>query len=201
MPYCLLCSLLLFTATTLGQTGGFELESDDDDVRVYVRQEGNDDMSVRVVTTVRAGIEEVRAVLDDAPNYPEWVHRCEAAYRVTGGTDDAYLFVSAIDLPFPFRDKEVVARIRQWMDAEGTLHRTITAEPGAIAPTDGKERMEVYLGEWLVTPASTDGLLTLQCTVRTDAGSGLPAWLRKEILTGGPARTMANLRRRLEAAR
>ena len=178
---------------------GFTLESEEDGIEVWVREEDGGDMSVRVSTRARVSVAEVQVILDDAEAYPEWVHRCSNARRLPGGTDDNYVYFSAIDLPFPFRDKEVVARIRQWIDPAGTLHRTITAEPEALPASEGRERMTVYFGEWLVTPSAD--AVTLQCTVRTDAGAGLPGWLRREILTGGPARTMGNLRRRLEAAR
>lgn len=201
MRYLLLIAILCATGTLTGQAerDGFLLQSEADGISVWVREEAGGDMSVRVTTAARVGVKEVMAVLDDAAAYPEWVHRCSDARRLPGGADDNYVYFSSIDLPFPFRDKEVVARIRQWIDPAGTLHRTITAEPEALPPAEGRERMTVYSGEWLVRP--DDDSVMLQCTVRTDAGAGLPGWLRREILTGGPARTMANLRQRLEAAR
>lgn len=166
-------------------------------MKIYVREEANGDLSVKAVTRARAQVQGVRQVLDDAPNYPEWVHRCDGAYIVDGGDLDDYVFVSGIDMPFPFRDKEVVARVEQGTDRSGILTRTITASPAAIPATKGRDRQEVYSGEWVITPLA-DGKVEIQCTVRTDAGAGLPAWLRKEIITGGPVKTIANLRRRLE---
>ena len=177
----------------------FVLDADDGDVRVYVRQELNGEMSVRVITRARTQVQTVRAVLDDAASYPEWVHRCDGAYIVEGGRADDYLFVSGIDMPFPFGDKEIVARVVQKMDGAGVLTRTITGSPRAIPATQGRDRPTVYDGEWVVSPQS-DGTVLLQVTVRTDAGTGLPNWLRKEIMTGGPVKTVTNLRRRLEAA-
>lgn len=176
----------------------FELQAEDEGVRVYVRGEANDEMSVRVVTRAEAKMSEVRTVLNDAEAYPQWVHRCDGAYILPGGRADDFIYVSGIDLPFPFRDKEVVARVRQSVGPGSVLTRTIRAEPRAIPPTDGRDRLEVYAGEWVITPLS-GGMVELQCTVRTDAGAGLPGWLRKEILTNGPAKTVSNLRDRLQA--
>ena len=178
--------------------GGYLLEREEDGVSVYVREESNGDMSVRVTTAAGTQVQRVREVLDDAPRYPQWVHRCDEAYVVDGGGPDNYVFVSGIDMPFPFRDKQVVARIDQVLDGQGVLRRTITAEPSAIPSSDDRDRLTVYRGEWVVSPHS--GGVTLQCTVRTDAGAGLPNWLRKDILCGGPMKTMVNLRERLEAA-
>ena len=194
-------ALLPFSCVLAQTADGFTLQTEEDDVRVYVREEPNSDMSVRVVTVARAGVAEVKATLDDAESYADWVHRCDGAYVVDGGSTDNYIYVSGIDMPFPFRDKEVVARINQWINEKGVLMRTITATPTAIPNDSGRDRLTVYSGEWVVSPLPGQNSVELQCTVRTDAGSGLPGWLRKEILTGGPAQTVANLRRRLESAR
>ncbi|MGB3802037.1 MAG: hypothetical protein WA952_19610 [Lewinella sp.] len=195
----LIFSLLLPLVSYAQGEDGFLMQTEEDGVQVYVRQEDNDDMSVRVVTIASTNVASVKATLDDAASYAEWVHRCDGAYVVEGGTPDNYIYVSGIDMPFPFRDKEVVARINQWINASGVLTRTITAIPDAI-PDSGRDRLTTYFGEWVVTPLADD-TTQLQCTVRTDAGSGLPGWLRREILTGGPAETVANLRRRLETAK
>ncbi|WP_116105714.1 hypothetical protein [Lewinella sp. IMCC34191] len=195
----ILLAFLLSTVTNAQTTDGFHMQTEEDDVQVFVREEANDDMSVRVVTIATTNVARVKATLDDAESYDEWVHRCDGAYVVEGGLPDNYIYVSGIDMPFPFRDKEVVARINQWVDEAGVLTRTITATPEAI-PASNRDRLTTYFGEWVVTPLK-NGTIRLQCTVRTDAGSGLPGWLRREILTGGPAETVANLRRRLEAAK
>ncbi len=175
------------------------LDADKDGVQVFVRQETNGEMSVRVMTRARTQVQTVRAILDDAAGYPNWVHRCDRAYIVDGGRADDYIFVSGIDMPFPFGDKEVVARVTQQVDDRGVYTRTIAGSPEAIPPTDGRDRPTVYDGEWVVSP-QPDGTVLLQVTVRTDAGSGLPNWLRREIMTGGPVKTVTNLRRILEAA-
>ena len=193
--------LLPFSCVLAQTADGFTLQTEDDDVQVYVREEANSDMSVRVVTVARANVADVKATLDDAGSYADWVHRCDGAYVVEGGSADSYIYVSGIDMPFPFRDKEVVARINQWINEKGVLTRTITATPDAVPNDSGRDRLTVYSGEWVVSPLPGERSVELQCTVRTDAGSGLPGWLRKEILTGGPAQTVANLRRRLESAR
>ncbi len=196
----MLLLLLLSTCVRAQAPSDFVLEANADGVKIFVREEPNGDMTVRATTKARAQVPEVRAILDDAVAYPQWVHRCDAAYILEGGAADDYVFVSGIDMPFPFRDKEVVARVLQHTDVNGQYTRTITAEPGAIPPNKGRDRQTTYFGEWRVTPLSPTQVV-VEVTVRTDAGAGLPNWLRKEILTGGPARTMVNLRQRVEAAR
>ena len=192
--------LLLGTCVRAQTDDGFVLESEEDGVKAYIREESNGDMTVLVRTQARAQVQGVREVLNDAAGYSQWVHRCDGAYVVEGGTTNNYVFVSGIDMPFPFRDKEVVARVLQHTAQDGQYTRTITAEPDAIPPTKGRDRQTIYLGEWLVTPLSGSEV-EVQVTVRTDAGSGLPNWLRKEIMTGGPLKTIINLRRRVEQAR
>lgn len=184
-----------------GQSTEWSLEVEEDGVQVYVRPEAGSDMSVRVVTTATTTVAAVKQVLDDAPAYPEWVHRCEEAYVAPGGQPDNYIYYSHIDMPFPFQDKEVVARIYQTTDpSTGVLTRNISAEPEALPETKGRDRLTAYEAVWTLTPKPNDQVEII-CQVRTSAGSGLPMWLRKEIMTGGPAQTVANLKARLEKGR
>lgn len=190
--------LLLCTCVRAQVDEGFVLQAEEEGVRIYTREGSGGVLSVRTITRARTRVQAVKEVLDDAAKYPEWVHRCDTAYAIGGGDD--FIFVSGIDMPFPFTDKQVVARVRQHIDDRGVFRRTITASPDAI-PDDGeRDRQRNYFGEWEIRPL-TNGMVELQCTVKTDAGSGLPGWLRREILTGGPMKTLHNLKRRLEAAR
>lgn len=195
--------LLLIGALTQVQAKGqeqnpFVLEAEEDNVKVYVRPESNGEMSVRVETSARTTVTSVLAVLDDAPNYPQWVHRCAEAYVVPGGTTNAYTYYSRLNLPFPLKDREVVAAIHQGIDPEtGVLSRHITSTPDALPPTKGCNREAVYEADWVISPLGS-GEVSISCTVRTAAGSGLPNWLRREIMTGGPVKTVRNLVVRLE---
>ena len=200
LPFFMIMALSLVPGRGFCQSE-WTLELEEDGVKVYVRPEANDDMSVRVEATTTRSVAEVQSVIDEVDKYPQWVHRCGEAYRVPGGTDDEYVYYSHIDLPFPFTDKEVVARITQSVDVEtGILTRLITSEPEAVPPVKGRDRLAVYEAKWQVGPTG-DGLVSIICTCRTAAGAGLPNWLRTEIMTGGPAKTVKNLVARLEAKR
>lgn len=175
----------------------FTLESNRNGVKIFVRPERNGDMTVLIRTQAKTTVQKVLQVLDDAQAYPEWVHRCAEAYVVEGGTPNAYTYFSLVDMPFPFADREVVAAITQSIDPRtGVLNRYITSTPDALPPNKGRQRLDVYEAHWIVKPQA-DGMVAISCQVRTAAGSGLPNWLRKEVLTGGPGRTVANLVGRL----
>ncbi|MEM6771114.1 MAG: hypothetical protein AAF597_11055, partial [Bacteroidota bacterium] len=107
-------------------------------------------------------------------------------------------YYSRVALPFPLRDREVVAAITQTIDVEtGILTRHITSTPDALPTTKGCNREAVYEADWVVAPLSA-AEVSISCTVRTAAGAGLPGWLRREIMTGGPVKTVRNLVNRLE---
>ncbi|WP_026232066.1 SRPBCC family protein [Neolewinella persica] len=177
---------------------GFVLQTDEDGVFVWVRPESNDDLTVRVAITARASVSEVRKVIDHASAYPRWVHRCEEAYVLPGGTPKAYSYYSRVNLPFPFSDREVVGAITQSVDVNtGVFTRIIKSTPTALPMNKGIQRVETYDSTWKVEPLS-DNKVAITCTVRTAAGSGLPNWLRHEIMTGGPVKTMKGLVEELE---
>jgi len=178
---------------------GFELVTELDDVKVHVRPEAGEDLSIRVSTEAETTVADLRVILDDAAGYPLWVHRCEEAYLLPGATEEGFTYYSRINLPFPFSDREVVAAITQSVDPEtGVFVRHIHSRPDAVPPTKGAQRIRIYDAVWTLAPLP-DGLVAISCQVRTAAGAGLPAWIRKEIMTGGPAKTVGNLVRLVQA--
>jgi hypothetical protein len=89
------------------QEQGFVLQTAEDNISVWFRSEWNDDITVRVVVKTLTTVGVVRAVFDNAPAYPHWVHRCEDAYILPGGIADAYTYYSRVSLPFPFSDRKL----------------------------------------------------------------------------------------------
>lgn len=177
---------------------GFTLQTTEDGIDVWIRPEANDDLTVRVAVTAQATVAAVRKVIDNAPGYPRWVHRCKEAYVLPGGTPDAYTYYSRVNLPFPFSDREVVGVITQRIDpVTGVFTRIIHSAPTAMPANKGIQRVEVYDAIWEVKPLENESV-AISCTVRTAAGSGLPDWLRREIMTGGPVKTMKGLVEELE---
>jgi hypothetical protein len=177
------------------QAEDWRLEGEEDGVQVYTRlvDEAGNVMAVRVVTEVLTTLSRVMQYLDEPRTYPDWVHRCAEARKFNARDANNYYYASCVDLPFPFRDREVVARISQRIDLQaGTLHRKIVSVPDEIPPTDGYDRVRQYEAIYTVQPVSS-GKLRIECIVHTDAGSGLPNWLRREIMTGGPVKSMQNL--------
>lgn len=177
---------------------GFVLQTVEEGISVWVRPEANDDLSVRVAVKTVTTPSAVRAVFDDAAAYPRWVHRCEEAGVLSGGNANAYTYFSRVNLPFPFNDREVVAAIVQSINHEtGVYTRTIKSTPDAMPLNKGVQRVKVYDSVWKVEPLA-DGEALLTCTVRSAAGAGLPKWLRREIMTGGPVKSLKGLLRELK---
>ncbi|MBC6995230.1 hypothetical protein QWY85_12380 [Neolewinella lacunae] len=181
------------------EQGGYQLLADEAGVRVYVRSAAKDVMSVRVTTTAQAKIVAALAVLDDAKAYPSWVHRCTEAFVLPGGNANRYTYCSRVKLPFPFRNREVVAIVEQSIHpTTGVLTRRITNAPQALPASKDYDREQTYSGEWVITPNASGGI-DISSTFQTTAASGLPAWLRREVMTSGPVRTMQNFVARVEA--
>lgn len=172
---------------------GFVLQTVEDEISVWVRPEANDDLTVRVAVKTATTVSAVRAVFDNAPAYPRWVHRCAEAGILSGGTANAYTYYSRVNLPFPFSDREVVAAITQSIDPKtGVFTRIINSTPDAMPLNKGVQRVKVYDSVWKVEPLPA-GEALLTCTVRSAAGAGLPKWLRREIMTGGPVKSLKGL--------
>lgn len=180
------------------EQGEYQLVAEEAGVRVYVRSDAKDILNVRVTTTARAKINAALSILDDAKTYPSWVHRCTEAFVLPGGTANRYTYCSRVKLPFPFRNREVVATVEQSIDpTTGVYTRRITNAPLALPASNDYDREKTYSGEWTISPNASGGI-DISSTFRTAAASGLPEWVRKEVMTSGPVKTMQNFVARVE---
>ncbi len=192
----LLLSCLLFALTlslSAQQTNVvWKLTKEDDRLKIYTAESG-ENILVKIEMNVAASVDKIMMFVSDADSYATWIHRCESAKRLKTVSATQYYYYSHINLPIPFSDRDVVALVKEKKDpATGSVQRSIVAVPGYIPENKGIQRIKQYDSSWRLTPLPS-GLTYVECIVESDAGSGLPGWLRTQIMTGAPAKTMHNL--------
>ncbi len=189
--------VLFFSEPLRGQgasESAWELVKEQGLTKVYTRsREDIKIKEVRISTIIKTSMEKFLKVLNDVPNYSDWVFRCEKAKRLLTISDHEFYYYTTSNLPFPISDRDMVIHSRQWTDPlTKTVYSESVADPNYIPHKDDYVRVPFLKSAWVIHPME-DGTLKVNYSISTDPGGSLPAWLVNMAITQGPIKTMEQL--------
>lgn len=176
--------------------GNWQLRREEDGIRVYVKENQNGYLSVRLELSMRASVATLRHRLKEVDRYPEWIYRCTSAVRLSPPRDSLLMYRVITDFPFPFRDRSLTVWSTQHTDTLGTFRSRSSAVVSATADDD-YVTIHYFEGRWQATSVSAE-VLSVTYEVVTEPGGNIPVWLYNLAVDEGPFRTMKNLRSLIE---
>ena len=185
--------------TTVETVDDWKLVTTRGDVKVYTRTNPDSPIKdVRITANIKTSMDRLTNHLREISNYPDWVYKCKAANRIRTNTEDDYYYYTQTDMPFPFRDRDLVAHVIQWKDAEGVIRSEASAVHDDIVPVDKKMvRITQLQSNWTIFPEK-NGMIPIDYTIQAHPGGNLPAWLINLAITRGPIKTMEKLMEKVE---
>ena len=191
----LLISMLLVlgsTAALAAADDDWELRRDRDGIQVYTRSvEGSPYDAVRSVTVVQdVPLSAMVALLEDAPACADWADRCAESYVVERLAKTESLVYTLNDMPFPVKDRDVVAHVIWHQDP---VSKTVTmqsqATEGEMDQISGRVRLTQAQVQWQFRPLPS-GAVEVSNQAHIDPGSALPGWVTNMLLVDTPFETM-----------
>lgn len=187
---------MLLLAPALGGAAEepWRLEKDRDGIKMYSRAvEGWSIREIRGVMRVEASLSSIVAVLEDVDAAHELSDVISEAKIVHRDSETHYRYYSAMDLPWPVSDRDMVDDCRITQD-EQTLAVTIrdVAVEGDLPPRNGFVRMTRSVQTWTLTP-SPEGVV-VELRILADPAGPIPAAIINAMSIGTPYKTLANLR-------
>ena len=138
------------------------------------------------------------ALVMDLPNCAEWAAMCKEArveQQISATESDVY---TRNDVPFPVRDRDVIARVRWVHDpTSGQVSMYSHAIKGEYPKTKGVVRVEEAVSQWHFTPIS-DGRVQVVSFAHVDPNGAVPAWLTNMLMVDSPYKTMKKMRKLLQ---
>lgn len=185
--------LLLASATlSAAEDEAWELRRDRDGIQVFTRSvAGSPFDAVRTVTHM----EDVRlaslvALIEDAEACARWADRCAESYLVERISETESLVYSHNDMPFPVRDRDVLARVNWMQDPETfAVEMSSVATEGRMAEVRGRLRLTEAMASWYFRP-NADGSVLVSNEAHINPGSALPGWITNILLVDAPFETM-----------
>lgn len=192
-PNRLLCVVLLCVCTQLqAADGAWELRRDRDGIQVFTRSvEGSPYDAVRTT----AHMEGVRlaslvALIEDAAACADWADRCAESYLVEQLSETESLVYTHNDMPFPVKDRDVVAHVRWTQDGNThTVQMNSSATVGRMEEVRGRLRLTEAEASWTFEPQA-DGSVQVSNEAHINPGSALPGWITNILLVDAPFETM-----------
>jgi len=172
----------------------WELRKDTDGVQVYTRAvAGSAYKAVRATTVIEnVTLTSLVALIEDAQACPDWADKCAESYVVERISETESYVYTHNSLPFPVKDRDVVAHVR-WSQDPSTLQviMTSTATTGIMEEKRGRLRLENANANWTFTPISS-GAIEVSNEAHIDPGSNLPGWVTNMLLVDTPFQTMVS---------
>lgn len=200
----LLCAIFVILCPVLdasGASGAWELQKDEEGIRVYTREvKGSDFKAYRGVTTVEASPEELAALVNDISSSPEWVATCTKGVlleRVSKRETYTYTINHA---PWPLNDRDAV--VRNCFVRDKTTQRVtikMRGVPGYIPERADLVRVKRLKGCWRFTPLS-NGETEVIYEVHSEPGGNIPSWLANSVVVSQPFQTLLNMKKMVGSA-
>lgn len=192
-----LCSIFLFAISTYAFSAeeAWEQKRDREGIQVYTRNiEGSPYDAVQTVAIVsNVRLSSLVALIEDAEACPNWADRCAESYVVERVSDSESYVYTHNDMPFPVKDRDVVAHVIWTQEADSlTVEMNSQAVEGKLDEISGRLRLLKAEAMWRFEPLD-NGQVQITNYAHIDPGSALPGWVTNMLLVDTPFETMKSL--------
>lgn len=183
---CLLCT------SVLAAENEWEPRRDRNGIEVFTRAvDGSPYDEVRTLTVIDGvRLSSLVALIEDLEACADWADKCAESYLFERISDTESLIYTHNNMPFPVRDRDVVASIKWMQDAESLEIKMFSAATvGKMEKVKGRLRLTDATASWGFRPLS-DGSIEISNQAHINPGSRLPGWLTNMLLVDTPFETM-----------
>ena len=179
----------------------WQLVKEKGNLKIYTRKSVHSDIKeLRIITTMKASIEDFVDALNDADSYKVWVYKCESSKLVEKVSDSELYYQVETDFPFPMSDRDLVAYTKQEFDEHGVFYSNTIATPNKQPKEKGVVRINLFESHWKVIPQN-DGSVYIDYNSKVDPAGNIPQWIVNLGLTVGPVKSMERFTEFVEAWR
>ncbi len=166
-------------------------------IQTFTRKvEGSKYRAVKGSTVLAIPVAKLVAVINDAEACPEWADMCKTSsvYEQVSNTE-AYVY-TLNDLPWPVKDRDVVAHLKWHKSEDGTvrMHSVATSQSDTqqFEKKGGIVRIETATAHWEFKPLPS-GETATTFEVHMDPNGQIPGWLLNRLVLNSPFTTFKSL--------
>ena len=171
------------------------LEKEKNEIKIYTRQSENINIKeFKAITTVKATVSQLIALISDVEKYPQWVDNIISSEVLKEVNSDEKYYYNEIKVPWPFanRDNIVLAKVCKSSDTDVVIIE-MEGEPDYIPVKSGIVRIPEAKGYWKLTPIG-NGETKVILRYLADPAGNIPVWLINMFIIDGPYNTLKNMK-------
>ncbi len=183
-------------AQEIGVQYDWKLKRDRNGIQVYLSKvAGSKFRAIYSVMEIEAQTSSLVALVMDLPNCKNWAAMCKEARTEERLSDTESYVYTRNDVPFPVRDRDVVARVRWEYDAQtGRVSMYSKATKGRFPKQKGVIRVEDAVTHWHFIPLE-NSKVRVESYAHIDPNGATPAWLTNMLMVDSPFKTMRQMRK------
>ena len=192
-----LCSqTLAYGSNDFIDTLRWQLKKDAGGVQIYSAKVSDSPyQAILAQTLVNASVEEVVSILRTPDTCQHWVYRCKDSYLFESLSQDTDLVYTATDMPFPTKDRDILAKITWHTDPSTNTVRAVgVATQTELAQQKEKVRIEGAHMIWELTPIG-QGKTKISNYAHIDPAGYIPPWLVNQLSINAPLKTLQGLKK------
>ncbi len=201
LPALLFAMFLVFTFGMQAEASAqskWEVLTKEQGIVVSSREiKGYDLPQIRGVGTIKVGLFDVLAVLQDTEKHASWMHSCREARLLKRFSDYDLIVYNRTATPWPLDDRDAVVRSKVTVvpDKKTVMIHFNSISSPLQKPVDGVVRMPTLKGFYKLTYVDKDTTrITYQA--QADPGGLIPDWFVVQGSKDIPLHTIASLRKR-----
>ena len=195
--YLLLMTGCFFVSVAVFSQAEWELSKDEDGIRIYTRQRENSRLlSYRIETEIAGSLDVVYQQVIDFQENKKYLERIDSLRVIEKDQDQKILVYMMFNVPWPFRDRDFVNRMRIDVQRD-TITLKSSPAPDQMPARDGVLRIKEFSEQWVLT-RKTDNRTALSLQGHADPGGSLPDWIINLFVVKEPHTLVRGIKREVE---
>jgi len=188
--------LLLLICNSIIAQNNWELQKDEDNIKVYTRNaEGYSLKASKVTSVLETTIPRLVAVLMDADNFYKVIPTSKSSELLKIINDSERIYYIITDAPWPVTDRDGIYKMTFSQNPTSkVVSVNVVNLPDYIPKKDDHVRVPASEGLWKFTPLSQGKVEVFYQSVAAPGGH-IPAWLANSRVVNIPFETIQNLKK------
>lgn len=188
---------IILSPSTFAGNGSWELEKNEDGIKVYTRTvDGEDIREFKAVATIAASRKTIATIILNINDYANWYPDISESSIIEKVGDGQYHVYSVLDLPWPATDRDGVSKMTI-TKSEGKTLIKMKAVSGVKKENDDYVRMTKSYGFWKLTTVGSN--TTVHFQYFASPGGSLPDWIINMFIVDNPFQTLTLLKEKATA--